>query len=521
MRYKSEDTKKLLEKLQKLGPELELINELGFRECGAIPDFFSLCCHWNKNHPWTHFCNLFLKSSAVDNSHSWTHLCNWLQKVPEVDLAWLDCEFRTRSRLLGLYDLKLNKDAPLMVRCLMSFACSGRTREAALKSLGNEFSGEELPYLLLRLNDWAGPVQDVAYKLVEDRLQRDEYVDFFILNLFLLDRLKQCLRGPHREFVSKVYDRIASCEPAEILKVIEVGARYAASAAFTLYEQVFPNELTSLVQSALRSTHPRLYLKCSSKIDALTNDDFMAVFPLLLQSRPPLRASATLSFCKRFPDEQIDFLKEMLLDQGAFVRDTVVWKLRKLDEGFDVALFYRESLKSKLSISGVIALGQFGNLSDSDFFYVILKGDYTRKLQKAALESLVRVGVEQSVDLLFDYIGEEGFSKISRKLLAPRITSNEKERLLEAYINGNEIARRSVKDLLQYLPDEDQALCLMKLALRFPEFITILCCFLVSSNFYCARDAKKQEMVAMYDHNTELFDTETKKGLEFIFKRWR
>jgi len=521
MRYKSEDTNKLLEKLQSFGPKAELIKELGFRECGAIPDFFSLCCHWSKEQPWARLRNLFQKAPAVVNSHCWAHLCKWLQKVSVVDLAWLDCEFRTRSTMLGLYNLKFDKDAPLMVRCLMSFACSGRVREDALNSLAIDLTGEELPYLLLRLNDWAGPVQDIAYKLVEDRLQRDEYVGFFISNLFLLDRLRECWRGPHREFVSKVYSRIASCGPAEILKVIEVGDRYAASAAFTMYEEVFSNELTSLVQAALRSIHPRLHLKCSGKIDTLSDDDFMAVLPLLLQSRPPLRASAILSFCKRFPEQQVDFLKGMLVGQGGFVRETVVWKLKKIDESFDVAQFYRESLKVAVSISGIIALGQSGDLSDSGFFYEILKGDYTRKLQKAALESLIRIEVENSKDLLFDYLSKEGFSKITTKLLASRMTTNDKGRFLELYINGNDITRRNVKNLLWKLPYEDQAILLMKLSLRYPDFGSDLCSFLRTSNFYCARDTKKQEMLNLYDQNTELFDAEMRKELEFLFKSWR
>ena len=163
MRYKSEETNKLLKELETSGASPKLIRELGFRECCAIPDFFYLCCHWNNAHSRLRFRKLFQKGPAVDNSHSWVHLCNWLQNVPPVDLAWLDSEFRTRSHMLGLYSLKFDKDAPLMVRCLMSFAYSGQVREEALRSLASEPSGEELPFLLLRLNDWAGPVQVLAY----------------------------------------------------------------------------------------------------------------------------------------------------------------------------------------------------------------------------------------------------------------------------------------------------------------------------------------------------------------------
>jgi hypothetical protein len=501
MRYKTEETNQLLKKLHKLGPEPQYISELGFRECGAIPDFFALCVNWNQD-------------------YTWNHLCKWLQQIPIADLAWLDCEFRGRTYMLG-YEFSFDSELPLQPRCLISCVRNGHQREKALCSLKHEYSGEELPFLLLRLNDWVTPVQRIAAELVRNRLKRDGYVGHFLKNIFLIERLKDCLRGTHSSIINSIYEYIANGDPNRILKVVKEEERHATCAAFNLYEETFPDNVKALVQASLKSSHPRLHLKCSSKIEALNNVNFMDVLPLLLNSRPPLRAAATLSFCKRFPDQQLDFLKGMLLDSGAFVRDTAVWKLKKEEADFDVAQFYRDSLNAEVSVSAIIALGQFGSLTDNIIFRDFLTGVFSRKIKKAALESLIRIEVEDSTDLLFHYLPEEGFSKITTKLLASRITANDKDRLLELYINGSAQTRRKVIKLLTYLPDEEEGLVLMKLAVRYPEITIELLRFLRTSSFYCARITKKQELLALYDDNLECFDTDTQKILDFLFKGWR
>ncbi|MDT7858422.1 hypothetical protein RQM47_17360 [Rubrivirga sp. S365] len=59
---------------------------------------------------------------------------------------------------------------------MVSFHPSGYVREAAVDALADEGSGRELPYLVLRLNDWVGPVRRAAERAVRDRLV-DEYAE--------------------------------------------------------------------------------------------------------------------------------------------------------------------------------------------------------------------------------------------------------------------------------------------------------------------------------------------------------
>lgn len=53
---------------------------------------------------------------------------------------------------------------------LASFHRDGRVREAAVEALAEERTGKEIPFLVLRLNDWVAPVREHAERAVRDRL---------------------------------------------------------------------------------------------------------------------------------------------------------------------------------------------------------------------------------------------------------------------------------------------------------------------------------------------------------------
>jgi hypothetical protein len=86
---------------------------------------------------------------------------------------------------------------------LISFHGSGFVRETAVNELANVFDGSELPFLLLRLNDWVGTVRESAAAAVLHRI-RPDYARHFFRNLWLVDRLKICGRNQHAPLVESV-----------------------------------------------------------------------------------------------------------------------------------------------------------------------------------------------------------------------------------------------------------------------------------------------------------------------------
>jgi hypothetical protein len=86
---------------------------------------------------------------------------------------------------------------------LISFHGSGFVREAAVNELANLCDGSELPFLLLRLNDWDGTVRESAAVAVLHRI-RPDYARHFFRNLWLVDRLKNCGRSQHMPLVGSI-----------------------------------------------------------------------------------------------------------------------------------------------------------------------------------------------------------------------------------------------------------------------------------------------------------------------------
>ena len=69
-----------------------------------------------------------------------------------------------------------------------SLDANGFVREDAVKRLAKVATGEELPYLLLRLNDWVPQVRDAAREAVLARIT-PEYAPHFVTYLATFARL--------------------------------------------------------------------------------------------------------------------------------------------------------------------------------------------------------------------------------------------------------------------------------------------------------------------------------------------
>ena len=145
------------------------------------------------------------------------------------ELAWLDCALRQRSSYSGDHFYEWHKvspgqlglldrfgDASVSLLGMASFHQNGYVREGAIKRLNLITTGAELPFLMLRLNDWVSNVRDVAYEAIGSRL-RPEYARHFIEHLALVSRLEEAGRADHQALIQAI-KRSSS-------KVMNVGVR--------------------------------------------------------------------------------------------------------------------------------------------------------------------------------------------------------------------------------------------------------------------------------------------------------
>ena len=114
---------------------------------------------------------------------------------------------------------RLPEGAVFVLGVLSSYG-SGYIREVAVRELGKTHTGEELPYLLIRSNDWVGIVRECARELLIARI-KPESTALFLRWLPLVLRLRATQRGQPGEIV----DRITSMLEAEEMRSLVVARR--------------------------------------------------------------------------------------------------------------------------------------------------------------------------------------------------------------------------------------------------------------------------------------------------------
>ena len=133
-------------------------------------------------------------------------LAEWMT-VPAAKWVDADAAFRwnrtgievARSRWKGRMPWRLSSVTEDRLFEELALGCcnwNGRTRQAAVKELARRTHGMELPFLLLRLNDWAWQVRTQAANALKDRLHAG-YAGHWVRWVPLADRVTQGLREDH------------------------------------------------------------------------------------------------------------------------------------------------------------------------------------------------------------------------------------------------------------------------------------------------------------------------------------
>jgi hypothetical protein len=191
-----------------------------------------------------------------------------IETLTPLDLAALD----QRIREVGSYDREVDRrwrtlrptdlsgfassEFAVSLLGLASFHSSGYVREAAVEHLAGQNSGHELPFLLIRLNDWVVPVRDVAAHAVNARI-RPEYAQHFLRNLRLVLRLQSCGRV-NRTLVDFVCGLLRRAGCREVLQAgMKSSDRALRRASFQLAADAEQSARTVIIRAALADDAPK------------------------------------------------------------------------------------------------------------------------------------------------------------------------------------------------------------------------------------------------------------------------
>jgi HEAT repeat protein len=365
------------------------------------------------------------------------------------ELVWLDQVLRQRSSYSGDYFYEWHKlspdqlgklerfdDASVSLLGIASFHQSGYVREAAINRLALNTSGDELRFLLLRVNDWVSNVRDAAYDAIRARL-KPNYARHFIKNLKLISRLEQAGRSDPKPLIQAIYQLLQSgeCRTA-LLEALTSEDRFIKRASFKLALNSINPDLPEIVRMALdqKDTLVRVWAaqRVSSVFTRATLDHFLKL--MKHDKFMPVRREALRIMVQQNSPELLVELHTALLDTHASMREEARYHLRKLGTT-DVAAFYRGQFLTGADLYSVISgLGETGEAAD-DHFIVPYTSHPAGKIRGAAIQALAKLNRNAHVGLFIEALKDQvpHVSRLALKALADKASTINGERIWELF----------------------------------------------------------------------------------------
>lgn len=296
----------------------------------------------------------------------------------------------------------------ILVLGLSSFHANGYVREAAVMRLALLNDGAELPYLLLRLNDWVPQVRAAALDAVVKRV-RPDYVEHFVHNLALVVHLEGVKRSDQGD-VLRAISSLLALPAARIPMIAAMRSRCTTvrRASFRFLTRNRSDDLADLLTAALAVEDPIVRLWTARTASAELRGDALRGVLDRLDSDPSalVRREALAAWADHFPDEAFDRLMAGAMDTRAATRAEARFRLR--DRGADFAQVYRAALATDRPArlaSAVAGLTETGRPEDASALLPLLSHQSPR-VRRAVVRGLVWLAGERYLDAAFDVLGD-------------------------------------------------------------------------------------------------------------------
>jgi HEAT repeat protein len=325
---------------------LPFVFELVFDKSSEVAETAMECVHRLLSNTPVHALpvleeNVRRYSYFLDKWRDW----NWLQPA---HVAILPKHSVFGSSLLGV----------------MSFHPSGFVREAAVRELDRIEYGSELPFLLLRANDWVEPVRNLAKSAIQRRL-RPSYFEDFASNAHLVLRLAESGRDRHDDLIRWFMDQlIDSQHETVLLELLQGHNRWLKRMCFQRALDVDSERRKSLVLLGLRANDVVVRFEAARQARlSFASDELNAALQLMEADHfMPVRREALLARIERYPDNAADILDKALFDQHSSIRELARFHLKKIGRT-EFAADYRKAVTTRPLI-GLMGLSEAGSADD-------------------------------------------------------------------------------------------------------------------------------------------------------------
>jgi HEAT repeat protein len=411
---------------------LRLINEE--KDLTAVPDAFWLLLGSDND----------LELKSAKSLHA------IISSLNTSNLTVVDRLFRERTSFEWSYDWHneepINLTLPSMpleerttILGLSSFHPNGYFREKAVKALSGNITGQELPYLLIRLNDWVPIVRNAAKSAIIKNI-RAENARNIIDNLPLILRLKNCERDQHKDIINRVFEILSNdTSHGELIYGLKSKDSKVRLHCFDIIIDLKLLDNKQLISYLLKEKVPYIRMAILNKInEVITLDEFKPfILKLLNDKYVPIRLTALEMLYKYDADRCIEELVKLLTDKSSSVRERARFLLK--NHGYDdFASYYIDSIHKHNNTYGAICgLGEVGKAEDTKYLMQFLESDKVNII-KATIKALSRLDFLGFKELIINYIEHShiGVSKDTRKILDKQVDLADAEKVYNIFKNS-------------------------------------------------------------------------------------
>ena len=281
---------------------------------------------------------------------------------------------------------------------LASFHRNGYVRQEAVQRLSTINDGTELPYLLIRQNDWVEPVALAAQAAVANRI-RDEYLPYLVQSMRLILLLHIMRRNDLQPQVHRILRLIIQENHDECLRsLIESSDQVVRREVVGQALRIAGRHHRRVVEHALRSSDLIVrFIGCQHRFLASEDNPILAASERLMRDRAmPVRREVMLRVVEHSPEFAVSIWHRAMFDPHRSIRELAKCSLTQLGHK-ELAPIYREALaKSPDNLALMDGLSATGDETDVEFFRELLTHLLPSR-RCAAIRGLQLAGIDEAI----------------------------------------------------------------------------------------------------------------------------
>jgi HEAT repeat protein len=385
-----------------------------------------------------HLAALALMSDSESRRRITTVAVATWQRVPVASLVALDSAYRamwwTPGTDSGPWDRLSPRDVEHLgndnldgwaLVAVATFHARGHVRESAVRALDTTTTGSELPFLIVRLNDWVPQVADRARAAVMRRVN-PAWTVAWARNLGVIQRLSAASRRDHTEVVNAVFDLLRQPESRPALELaLTSDDQNVSRVAYRLAREAATGvDRLQIVRRAMSERD--VVVRFDAVRASCESFDNETLAPLLEQAANdafmPIRRRALAEAMERYPDIAGDRARYALLDRNPAVREVGRTWLAVHEPETSVAEFYRRQLKADVSsalVGSIAGLAETGEGADAALIEPLAR-DPRPRVRREAIRALGRLDAASHGAVFISALSDESpkVARAAREVLA-------------------------------------------------------------------------------------------------------